>query len=167
MAPGIEDSQRTQSWLREKVFHSIWRYFFILMKRSLKFNDFIWKWLKCHILPWSTMRTQSEWRIPEMQRRNCFTIPESVQRLLCTPPQKKEEISECYKHLNSLIVTFTKSTSESWGNQIQDFFFFSNNIWKYKRRDTRVKSNLDICQSFSRIKLTSQETNIFTYSFSS
>lgn len=92
-----------------------------------------------------------------------LTVPNRMKK-----KKKKEEISECCKHLNSLSVTFTKSTSKSWGNQIQGFFFFffKNNIWKYKRRDTRVKSKLDECQPFSRIKLISQETSIFIYSSS-
>lgn len=70
------------------------------------------------------MRTQSEWQIPEMQRMHCFTVPKSVQSLLCPiEKKKKEETNECCKHLNSLVVSFTKSTSKSWGNQIQGLFF--------------------------------------------
>lgn len=49
VAPGTENSQRSQSWLTEKVFQSTWGHFFILIIRNLKFSsDFTWKWLKWH-----------------------------------------------------------------------------------------------------------------------
>ena len=71
-----------------------------------------------------------------MQRMHCFTVPESVQSLLCPTEKKKEKTSECCKHLNSLTVTFTKSTSKSRGNQIQGFcFFFSRTIYESTKEE--------------------------------
>lgn len=147
VAPGIEDSQRPQSWLRKCSRASEG---FLQKPQRIRF------YLKVVKLTYFAMKCKREPKVSGKHQKckgRAVSQSLSLYKAYCAQQnekKKKEEISECCKHLNSLSVTFTKSTSKSWGNQIQGFFFFSQEQYVVQKKRYKVKSNLDKCQSFSK-----------------